>query len=484
MSDSISHLDPQALWTHFTAINAIPRPSKREGKIVDYMVGYGNRLGLSTQKDKIGNVLIRKPASPGYQDRPVVVLQAHLDMVHQKNEHTDFDFEVEGISMFLEGDWVKAKGTTLGADNGLGVAAIMAVLESKIIRHPPLEALFTVDEETGMSGAKALSPSWLQGKILLNLDTEEDDELGVGCAGGIDVTGIGRYSPEQSGSESIGLRIGISGLKGGHSGMDIHLGLANANKVLVRLVWAAYQKFPVALSSMIGGSLRNAIPREASAILAVSSTAVSDIEAFLVNECKLLVSEFESVDPEISLVVEACPCPDLVLKDFDLATLLHSLYAVPNGVAYMSASFPGQTETSNNLATVKVASGEIRIGCLTRSSVEPRKRDLVQMLASVFTLAGYRTETGGDYSGWQPNPQSQILMLAKARYEALFGSSPRILAGHGGLECGIIGAHYPGMDMISLGPTILGAHSPDERASVSSAQKFWRQLTDLLAHIE
>ena len=447
------------------------------------MVGYGNRLGLSTQKDKIGNVLIRKPASPGYEDRPVVVLQAHLDMVHQKNEHTDFDFEVEGISMFLEGDWVKAKGTTLGADNGLGVAAIMAILESETMVHPPLEALFTVDEETGMSGAKALSSSWLMGKILLNLDTEEDDEIGVGCAGGRDVTGIGNYTPEPPHIDWVGAKISVTGLKGGHSGMDIHLGLANANKVLARVLQACRQKCSMALGSFQGGSLRNAIPREAVAVVALPGSDRDKLEACLLAERDTILAEFEAIDPAISISLDHCTAPEKVLKADDFIRLINCLYAVPNGVSYMSATFPGQTETSNNLATVRVASGQIHIGCLTRSSVEGRKLDLVQNLRAVFDLAGYATETAGDYPGWKPNPKSKILTLAQSRYQELFQSNPRILAGHGGLECGIIGAHYPDMDMISLGPTILGAHSPDERASVSSAQKFWRQLTDLLAHI-
>lgn len=483
MSASISKLNPQELWKQFAELNAIPRPSKREDRIVEFMLAFGNRLRLDTQRDEIGNVLIRKPASPGYEDRPVVVLQAHLDMVHQKNEDTPFDFDTQGIEMYIDGDWVCAKGTTLGADNGLGVAAIMAILESETIVHPPLEALFTVDEETGMSGSKALSPNWLKGKILLNLDTEEDDEIGVGCAGGRDVTGTGKYTPDPAPTGCVGVKIAVTGLKGGHSGMDIHLGLANANKVLARVLKACNREVSMSLGSFQGGSLRNAIPREATAVLAIPSSEFNSLASCIEAKHNTIMGEFEGVDPGISISLDYGTLPDTVMPAADFYRLINCLYAVPNGVAYMSAAFPGQTETSNNLATVRVTSGQIHIGCLTRSSVESRKLDLVQNLEAVFDLAGYTTKTDGDYPGWKPNPQSEILTLVKDRYQILNGSNPRILAGHGGLECGIIGAHYPGMDMISIGPTILGAHSPDERASILSTQKFWRQLTDILENI-
>jgi dipeptidase D len=428
-------------------------------------------------------VLIRKPASPGHENRQGVVLQAHLDMVHQKNEATAFDFETRGIEMFIDGDWVRARGTTLGADNGLGVAAIMAVLEARDLEHPPLEALFTVDEETGMSGAKALSPDWLRGRILLNLDTEDDDELGVGCAGGVDVTGTGTYRPEAlpGGWEAVRLR--VNGLQGGHSGMDIHKGLANANKLLARLLYACagQARFRVARAS--GGNLRNAIPREAEALLALDPATRETFSRVFKTEQSAILEEFAPVEPGIRISLEAAERPTTGMPEAEQLSLLRCLCALPSGVAFMSYAFPGQTETSNNLALFRVADGQVHIGCLTRSSRESRKEDLVRTLESVLSLAGYTMETGGAYPGWQPNADSGALALLRERYQALFGHTPHVVAGHGGLECGIIGAHYPDMDMISFGPTILGAHSPDERASVASCQKFWKLLRDVLAHI-
>lgn len=483
MTDTLSALEPREIWKHFVRFNAVPRPSKREDKAIDFVLNFGRSLGLETQRDEIGNVLIRKPASPGYEDRSTVVLQAHLDMVHQKNDSTEFDFENQGISMYLDGDWVCAQGTTLGADNGLGVAAIMGILESEKRVHPPIEALFTVDEETGMTGAKLLSLDWLNGRILINLDTEDDREIGVGCAGGIDVTGIGTYKSEIPGSNFVGFRISVSGLRGGHSGMDIHMGLANANKLLVRILQRCMEVSCFGIGNLHGGNLRNAIPREAVAVVALNPEEKFAFESQFEVEKRNILKEFAPVDAGIELRLETCSCPTEIMAITDQVNLLRCLHAVPNGVAYMSYVFPGQTETSNNLAIVAVESGKIRIGCLTRSSGESRKEDLKNMIQSVFALAGYKCEIGGDYPGWQPDANSKMLLLTQNRYKHLFGSRPEILAGHGGLECGIIGAHYPGMDMISIGPTITGAHSPDERASVSSVKKFWTQLTDLLEHI-
>lgn len=484
MSESISQLEPREIWRNFEALNAVPRPSKREDRIIDFMLNFGQSLGLETQRDEIGNVLIRKPASPGFENRPIVVLQAHLDMVHQKNDSTDFDFENQGITMYVDGDWVCANGTTLGADNGLGVAAIMGILETQDLAHPALEALFTIDEETGMTGAKNLAPDWLMGSILLNLDTEDDDEIGVGCAGGVDVTGVGTYKSETPGSNFEGFRIAVSGLRGGHSGMDIHLGLANANKLLVRLLQRCMEVSCFGIGHFSGGNLRNAIPREAVATVALNPEEKFAFESRFQVEKNAIVKEFAAVDSGIDIKIQSCSCPDTIMAISDQVNLLRCLQAVPNGVAYMSYAFPGQTETSNNLATVSVDSGTIKIGCLTRSSSETRKEDLKNTIQSVFSLAGFTTETGGSYPGWQPNPNSRILSVTQKRYKVLFGSDPKILAGHGGLECGIIGAHYPHMDMISIGPTITGAHSPDERASVSSTQKFWHQLKDLLSQID
>lgn len=483
MSDAISQLQPTEIWKNFAALNAVPRPSKREERITAFMMAFGRSLGLETLRDPIGNVLIRKPSSPGYENRQGVVLQAHLDMVHQKNEATPFDFETRGIDMYVEGDWVRARGTTLGADNGLGVAAIMAVLEARNLEHPALEALFTVDEETGMSGAKALSPDWLRGRILLNLDTEEDDELDVGCAGGIDVTAHGTYRPEPLPGGWEGMRLRVSGLQGGHSGMDIHKGLPNANKVLARLLYACAGEARFRLSEASGGNLRNAIPREAQALLVLDPATRQAFARVFETERAAILEEFAPVDPGIQITLEGTEPPGTGMPEDEQLALLRCLCALPSGVAYMSYAFPGQTETSNNLSLFRVGDGKVHIGCLTRSSRESRKAELVRTLESVFSLSGYTLETGDAYPGWQPNAASGALALLRERYQALFGESPRVMATHGGLECGIIGAHYPGMDMISFGPTILGAHSPDERASVPSTQKFWRLLRDVLAHI-
>ena len=483
MSEAIAHLQPTEIWKNFAALNAVPRPSKREERITAFMMAFGRSLGLETLRDPIGNVLIRKPASPGYENRQGVVLQAHLDMVHQKNEATPFDFETRGIEMYVDGDWVRARGTTLGADNGLGVAAIMALLEARNLEHPPLEALFTVDEETGMSGAKALSPDWLRGRLLLNLDTEEDDELDVGCAGGIDVTARGTYRPEPLPGEWEGMRVQVSGLQGGHSGMDIHKGRANANKILARLLYACAGQARFCLGEASGGTLRNAIPREAGALLALDPATRETFARVFESERSAILGEFAPVEHAIEITLAGAEPPAIGMPEGEQLKLLRCLCALPSGVAYMSHDFPGQTETSNNLALFRIGDGKVHIGCLTRSSRESRKADLVRSIESVLSLAGYAFETGDAYPGWQPNAASGALALLQDRYLALFGESPRVVASHGGLECGIISAHYPDMDMISFGPTILGAHSPDERASVSSTRKFWRLLCDVLAHI-
>ena len=483
MTDTIATLQPSAIWKYFSQLNAVPRPSKKEDRVIAFMEEFGKSLGLETLQDPVGNVLIRKPASPGMENRKKVVLQAHLDMVHQKNRDTDFNFETEGIRMYRDGDWVKARGTTLGADNGLGVAAIMGILASREIVHPPLEALFTIDEETGMTGAKGLDPNWLQGSILLNLDTEEDDELDVGCAGGVDVSASGTYTPQRIPENNVALHLTVKGLQGGHSGMDIHKGLGNANVLLARLLLACREAAPINLSEFRGGNLRNAIPREAHAILATTpDTALALKEAFD-REKKAALDEYGQKEPGLNLEMEDHSCPEAAMTAEDTENLLHCLYSLHNGVFAMSSEFPGLVETSNNIAQVEVGEGGIHVGCLTRSSRESAKADLVRKLTATFSLAGYQVATSGDYPGWLPDRDSQILTLLQARYEALFGASPRVIAGHGGLECGILKDHYPHMDMISFGPLILGAHSPDERASIPSVQKFWKLLQDVLAHI-
>ena len=483
MSNAIAELEPGAVWKNFTALNAVPRPSKKEEQVIQFIMAFGASLGLETQRDATGNVLIRKPASAGMDNRKTVVLQAHLDMVHQKNNNTIFDFDTQGIQMFADGDWVRAKGTTLGADNGLGVAAIMGVLASSTLKHPPLEALFTIDEETGMTGAKNLSDDWLRGEILLNLDTEEDDELGIGCAGGIDITARGTYRPVSPGKSVSGVRIHIKGLSGGHSGMDIHKGLGNANKLMTRLLYACQGEQSFGLAEFKGGNLRNAIPRESTAWLAVETSGHKDFEKAFQSEREAILSEYLARDPNIHIELEGAEVPGQLMSPADQTLLLRCLYSVHNGVFAMSHEFPEMTETSNNLAQVRVGDGSILAGCLCRSSRESAKKSLSRQLEATFALAGYQVEMSGDYPGWLPEPQSEILKVVSGRYEHLFGEAPRIVAGHGGLECGILKDHYPKMDMVSFGPTIRGAHSPDERASISSSRKFWKLLCDVLENI-
>ncbi|WP_396638232.1 aminoacyl-histidine dipeptidase [Maribacter sp. R77961] len=482
MNKAIAQLEPRSVWTNFSKLNAVPRPSKKEERVIAFMMDFGSTLGFETLKDEVGNVIIRKPASPGFENRKMITLQSHLDMVHQKNSDTEFNFDTQGIQMRLEGDWVKANGTTLGADNGMGVATIMALLESKDIAHPPLEALFTIDEETGMTGAFGLKGGILKGEILLNLDTEEDDEIDIGCAGGVDVTAKRSYNEKSSVHGDIGFEIKVSGLKGGHSGMDIHKGFGNANKIMNRLLFAGLS-YNMRIAALEGGSLRNAIPRESHAVININkSQKISFLAAFdkVVSEIK---AELRFVEKELKVSIEPRKTSKKVMGLGAQGKLLKGIYAAHNGVYKMSTSIPGLVETSNNVAKVKVGNGEIHIGCLTRSSVETGKMDLAQALKATFELAGFEVNFSGSYPGWNPNPNSEILKITKKVYTDLFSVEPRVVACHAGLECGILGQNYPEMDMVSFGPTIHGAHSPDERVSVSSVQKFWKFLLEILKEI-
>jgi dipeptidase D len=415
------------------------------------------------------------------ENRKTIVLQSHLDMVHQKNSDTNFDFDTQGIEMIIEGDWVKAKGTTLGADNGLGVAAIMSVLASTNIKHPAIEALFTIDEETGMTGAMGLQAGYLNGEILLNLDTEEDDEIDIGCAGGIDVTAKNNFNEVNTPTSSTGYTIAVTGLNGGHSGMDIHKGLGNANKIMNRVLYEAQDTLRI--SQINGGSLRNAIPRESFAIISVYNTKKT---VFLKNTKKIIKdikAEYKTIDPNLEITISECEKPEKVMTTISQTNLLKVIYATLNGVYRMSNDMDNLVETSNNLARVIVKDELIEIMCLTRSSVETGKIDLVNSLTAVFELAGYSVNTAGSYPGWKPNVDSPILNVLSTTYEKLFKHKPNIVACHAGLECGILGTNYPDMDMISFGPTIQGAHSPDERANIQSSQKFWKFLIEILENI-
>ena len=484
MSQEIRNLEPKALWNKFADLNAVPRPSKKEERVIEFMKNFGNSLGLETFEDEIRNVIIRKPATAGMENRKAIVLQGHLDMVHQKNADTVFDFDTQGIDMYVDGDWVRAKGTTLGADNGLGVATIMAILESTDIPHPAIEALFTIDEETGMTGALNLKGGILQGQILLNLDTEEDDEIDIGCAGGIDVTATAEYDEEETPEGSVGYTITVKGLKGGHSGMDIHKGLGNANKIMNRLLFDGFDNFGLQISEIKGGSLRNAIPRESQAKVIIAEVYdeafVFDMQQ-IVNEIKV---EFKTTEPNLEVVFEKLKTvPAKIMPSIAQFYFVRAMYTAHNGVYRMSADFDNLVETSNNIAKVVVGDGQLSIQCLTRSSVETSKFDLANALRSAFELMGCEVEFSGSYPGWTPNSKSEILDVLVGIYEKQNHEKPKVVACHAGLECGILGTNYPDMDMISFGPTIHGAHSPDERASISSAQKFWKFVLEILATI-
>lgn len=483
MSQEIRNLEPKALWNKFADLNAVPRPSKKEERVIEFMKNFGNSLGLETFEDEIRNVIIRKPATPGMENRKAIVMQGHLDMVHQKNADTVFDFDTQGIDMYVDGDWVRARGTTLGADNGLGVATIMAILESKDIPHPAIEALFTIDEETGMTGALNLKGGILQGQILLNLDTEEDDEIDIGCAGGIDVTAVRTYNEEEVPEGSVGYTITVKGLNGGHSGMDIHKGLGNANKIMNRLLFDGFENFGLQVSEINGGSLRNAIPRESTAKVIISQmfdeAYVYDMQE-IISDIK---AEYKTTEPNLSIEIVKTDLPEKVMDLGVQEGIIRAIYAAQNGVYKMSADMADLVETSNNIARVVVKDGEILVGCLTRSSVESSKFDLANSLRSAFELVGCEVELSGSYPGWTPNVNSEILEVLKDIYEKQNGEQPKVVACHAGLECGILGTNYPDMDMISFGPTIHGAHSPDERASISSAQKYWKFVLEILSNI-
>ena len=483
MNDEIRDLQPKALWHNFADLNEVPRASKKEDRVIEFIKNFGENLGLDTQVDETGNVVIRKPATTGLEDRKTIVLQSHLDMVHQKNNDTKFDFDTQGIKMYVDGDWVKAEGTTLGADNGLGVATIMAILQSDDIQHPAIEALFTIDEETGMTGAKGLSPELLDGDILLNLDTEEDNEIGIGCAGGIDITALREYEEENIPDNSVGYKIVVKGLQGGHSGMDIIKGLANANKLMARLLYTAYRDFGLRVSELQGGGLRNAIPRESEAFVVVDKEDTNFFVQQMLMWIDEIKKEYASLEPNMDIGISEAEINGKLMKVEDQMEIIKAIASAHNGVYRMSPEIEGLVEASNNIANVVVANGKAKIKCLTRSSVESTKSDLAHSLQASFELAKFKVKQSGEYPGWAPNPASEILKVLDEIYQKQHGEKAHIAACHAGLECGIIGNHYPDMDMISFGPTIKGAHSPDERASISSTQKFWDFTLEILKNI-
>ena len=477
---TILSLAPQNVWKHFYSLTQIPRPSGHMERITDFLIQFGKGLGLESFVDNAGNVIICKPATPGMENRKGVILQAHMDMVPQKNNDTVHDFVTDPIETYIDGDWLKAKGTTLGADNGLGLAAIMAVLEANDLKHGPLEALMTKDEETGMYGAFGLKADTLKGEILLNLDSEDEGELYIGCAGGMDVTATLAYKEVPTDKEDIALKVMLTGLRGGHSGMEINTGRANANKLMVRFLREAVASYEARLASWVGGNMRNAIPREAHAIITIPAENEEEVRE-LVSYCENLFNEeYSVIETPIRFKVERVALPEGQVPEEIQDNFIDAVFACQNGVMRMIPTIPDTVETSSNLAIVEIGGGNAAIKILARSSSDSMKECLTTSLESCFSMAGMKVELTGGYSGWQPNIDSPILHAMKESYKTQFGIEPAVKVIHAGLECGIIGALVPGLDMISVGPTLRSPHSPDERALISTVQKFYDFLTATL----
>lgn len=488
----IKDLNPQIVWKNFYELTRIPRPSKHEEKVCEYLYNWGVSHGLETIKDAepIGNIIIRKPATPGYESLTPVILQGHMDMVPQKNADTVHDFENDPIETWIDGDWVRAKGTTLGADNGLGVAMGMAILESDDLKHGPIELLVTFDEETGMTGAKALKPGVLKGDILINLDSETEGELYVGCAGGLDASASATYTPAKYETAWECWSLAVKGFKGGHSGMDIILYRANANKIAARVLYALITEADVKLLDLEGGTLRNAIPREAFATVYIPSDKVEVAKAVADKVFAQIKVEYAGTDPDAEFIFEPytgeCSCSEdecSYVPTEDALRFVRAIMACPDGVERMSSDMHGLVETSNNLAIVKIEKGEFAVKTLMRSSVDSAKDALAAKFESVFSLAGISTSFSGGYSGWAPNPSSKILATMKQIYSDMYGKEPAVMAIHAGLECGILSGAYPHWDMVSFGPTLLSPHSPDERANIPSVAKAWDFLKAVLENI-
>jgi len=483
MSKEILNLEPKALWKHFYSLTQIPRPSKKEGKIIEYMKKWGEDLGLETVVDEIGNVIIKKPATPGMEDRKGIILQGHLDMVPQKNSDNDHDFEKDPIDAYIDGDWVTARGTTLGADNGMGVAAAMAVLEDDSIAHGPIEALFTIDEETGMTGAINLKPGYLDGDILLNMDSEDEGELYIGCAGGIDTNVKYNFKKEQTPGGTKAYKLVVKGLKGGHSGLDIHLGKGNACLIINKVMNEAFEKFGLRVAEIDAGSLRNAIPREATATVVIPSEYEGSFKAFLSDIQNSEKEALKDIDPDLEILAVDENIPNSVIDKETQQGLLNGVANCPNGVLAWDANLPGVVETSSNLAIIKMNGDAIEVACLTRSGVNSERDKWAHKIADNFRENGAEVSHAGAYPGWKPNVNSEILDTMKEVYNNKFGKVPEVKVIHAGLECGILGATYTNWDMISFGPTIRFPHSPDEKVNIKTVQKFWDYLVETLKNV-
>ena len=483
MNKNLELLAPASIWKNFRSITQIPRPSKHEERIIQFVRQFGEKLGLETRVDNAGNVLIRKPAVKGMEKRKGVILQSHLDMVPQKNSDKKHDFENDPIDAYIDGDWVRANGTTLGSDNGIGVAAILAVLESRDLAHGPIEALFTIDEETGMTGAFALRPGQLKGDILLNLDSEDEGELYVGCAGGVDANIAFSYEEEPVPENYIPYLIRVSGLKGGHSGLDINLGRGNSNLVLFRLINKAAGSVGLRLCETEGGNMRNAIPREAQATVIVPEKNEKAFISLVTSSIHAIKTEVSATEPDLSIECSRTEIPSRVMHPAMQKRVVGSIYSCPNGTIRMSDGIPGLVETSTNLAIVRTDEKQVNVHCLLRSSIESAKENLADRMKALFEIAGSRIEFTGSYPGWKPDLNSPIMKTMERVYEKMYRKKPEIKAVHAGLECGIIGGVFPGLDMISFGPTIRHPHSPDEKVHIGSVGKFWDFLAETLKNI-
>lgn len=482
--NTLNKLQPAPVWSYFEEICKIPRPSKKEERVSEFLFDFGKKNNLETLRDDVGNILISKPATKGKENLKPVVLQSHLDIVCEKNSDVRHDFDNDPIVPVIDGNWITAEGTTLGADDGIGIAAQLAILESDNIEHGPLECLFTVDEESGMTGAHDIDPGFVKSKILINLDSEDEGELFIGCAGGIDTLATFRYKKVKVPPRSVAYRISVTGLKGGHSGDEIDKGFGNSNKILTRILWQARQLYKCRLHEFDGGNLRNAIPREAFAVITMKERFAEEFEKTYQNLVKDITEEFKKIDPGLTIKLKDEQLPEYVIKPGVQRRLLQSIYACPHGVISYSHELPGLVETSTNLASVKfIEDNQIVVTTSQRSSVESAKKDASEQIANLFRLAKARVVQSGGYPGWSPNKDSEILRITETSYEKLFGEKPVVRAIHAGLECGLFLQKYPDLDMISFGPTIKGAHSPDERIDIPTTQKFWDLLLDVLGNI-
>lgn len=483
MATILGQLQPTRVWEIFEEICSIPRPSKKEGRILEWLKKFAKTHKLDYRNDQTGNVIIRKGASPGYDKKKILVLQSHVDMVCEKNAGVAHDFDIDPIVPRIDGEWVKATGTTLGADNGIGMAFALAILEDTTLEHGPLECLFTVDEETGLTGAFGLEPDFVKGRLLLNLDSEDDNELCIGCAGGIDTMATFHYERVKNETDHIAYRITVDGLKGGHSGDDINKGRGNANKILTRILWNCERMFEMRLAQIDGGNLRNAIAREAFATITIPRKFRKDFECELTEMAKNINFEQKTNEPDLRIGFHDTAMPECLIDYTTQNQLLGALYGCPHGVIGMSPDIPGLVETSTNLASIKVTPRDIVISTSQRSSVASLKRDIADMVSSVFQLARAKVKHGEGYPGWTPNMKSEMLYVMKKSYKELFGKEPNVLVIHAGLECGLIGEKYPGMDMISFGPTMRGVHSPDEKLNIPSVEKSWKLILQVLKSV-